>query len=194
MQKPAPTDHPIHPLLTERWSPRAFEARPLPREDLDALLEAARWAASSMNEQPWRFVVAGREDEAAFERIAACLSAGNQPWARNAGALVAVVVAETFRRNGKKNAHAWYDAGAAVAQLTLEATHRGLAVHQMGGFDGEALREALGIPEGHAPVVVLAIGIPGDVDRLSPELAERERAPRKRLPLEALVFERVWPR
>jgi len=194
MEKPAPLDHPIHELLAHRWSPRAFSDRPVDRATVRSLLEAARWAPSSMNEQPWRFVVALRQDREAFDRLAACLSPGNHRWAPRAALLVAVVAAETFRRNGSPNRHAWHDVGQAVALLTVEASARGLSVHQMGGIDREALREAIGIPDGFSPVTVVAIGYPGAPEDLPEDLAERERAPRTRLPQSEFAFSGTWKR
>jgi nitroreductase len=194
MDKPAPLDHPIHELLAHRWSPRAFSDRPVDRATVRSLLEAARWAPSSMNEQPWRFVVATREDREAFDRLAACLSSGNRQWAPRAALLVAVVAAETFRRNGRPNRHAWHDVGQAIALLTVEASARGLSVHQMGGIDRESLREAIGIPDGFSPITVVAIGYPGAPEDLPEDLAERERAERKRLPQSEFAFSGAWNR
>jgi nitroreductase len=192
MDKPAQLDHPIHELLERRWSPRAFAERIVDEATVRSLLEAARWAPSSMNEQPWRFVVAVRQDREDFDRLAACVNRWNRRWAQHAGVLVAVVATETFRRNGRPNHHAWHDVGLAVAMLTVEATARGLGVHQMGGFDGDALREAFEVPEGFAPVSMLAIGYPGEPDQLPEELAERERAPRSRSPQSEFVFTGTW--
>ena len=140
MNKDAKLAHEIHELLRTRYSPRAFADRPVPAEALRSLFEAARWAPSSRNEQPWRFVVATREDRESFDRLAALLDPGNQRWAPRAPVLAIATTHSRFDETGKTNRHAWYDVGLAVAQLTAQASAAGLAVHQMGGFDGEAAR------------------------------------------------------
>src|SRR5687767_12179397 len=127
-------DYPIHELIQKRWSPYAFADRPVAAEDLRALFEAARWAASSYNEQPWSYIVALRQDAAGFERLLSCLVEGNQPWAKAAPVLALGCVAKNFVKNGKPNAAAEHDLGGASACLTVEATARGLFVHQMIGI------------------------------------------------------------
>jgi nitroreductase len=181
MRKPAETDHPVSELVRERWSPRAFADGSVAQEDLDSLLEAARWAPSSRNSQPWRFVVARREDEPAFASILGCLVEWNRGWAEGAAALL-VACAEVRDGKGRHLTHAWYDTGQAVAWLTVEATARGLAVHQMGGFSAEAVRLAFALPEGLEAVTVIAIGYPGDPASLPEEYRAAEREPRSRRP------------
>lgn len=192
MTKPAPAAHPILDVVRERWSPRAFAPRPVPARDLLSLLEAARWAPSSVNEQPWRFVVARREDATAFAALLACLSASNQRWAKDAGALLVVATRTHFSRNEKPNAYAFHDAGLALGHLLLEATARGLATHPMAGFDAVALRAALDIPAGYEPVTAVAVGFPGDVTVLPEDLQAREAAPRSRQALSEFVYEGTW--
>ena len=187
MEKPADAAHPIHALVRDRYSPRAFGDQALELAEIQSLMEAARWAPSSMNEQPWRFVVTRRPSDG-FDRLAAALASGNRPWASRAGALIAVTVSETFRRNDKPNIHAWHDVGLAVATLTLQATALGLGVHQMGGIDSDAVRAACEVPAEYAIISVLAVGHVGEVSDLSEELAERERAPRNRLAPAEIVF------
>jgi nitroreductase len=187
MRKPAETDHPVHELVRERWSPRAFADTPLAEGDLQSLLEAARWAPSSRNSQPWRFVVARREDEPAFASILGCLVEWNRGWAAGAAALV-VACATTRDDKGRPLTHAWYDTGQAVAWLTVEATARGLAVHQMGGFSAEAARAAFALPEGLEAVTVIALGHPGDPGSLPEEYRAAESAPRVRRPLTRCCF------
>jgi len=186
------TKYEIHPLLGRRWSPRAFDRRPVDREDLAAMLEAARWTPSSMNEQPWRFIVATQDEPEAFERMAGVLVDANRVWAERAPVLVLTVAKTAFDRNGRPNAWAWHDTGAALAYLTVEATARGLFVHPMGGFSADAAREAFGIPEGYEPVAAAAIGYPGDPDSLPEPYDRRERAPRERIPLEEIAFGARW--
>jgi nitroreductase len=181
--RPAPTDTDIHPLLAGRWSPRAYSAQPVARADVLALLEAARWAPSAYNAQPWRFIVFEKsEDAASFERAFATLVPFNQSWNRHAQVLIAVL-ADTLDAKGEVNPGASYDAGAAGLALLLEAHARGLAAHSMSGFDARALRESFGIAERYAPLAVISVAHHGDAGGLSEALAEREQAPRKRLPV-----------
>lgn len=188
MDKAAKTDHEIHELLEQRWSPRAFDGRSLDGPILRRLVEAVRWAPSCFNEQPWRLLIAPREDEAEFERMLGCLAETNQTWAEEAGALMISVARTTFTRNGKPNRHALHDVGLAVAQLTLQATSMGLGVHQMAGFSTEEARRRYQIPAEYEPVAAIAVGYPGDPDRLPDGLREREVAPRERRPQEEIAF------
>lgn len=192
MHKPAPTDHPIHELLARRWSPRAFDAREVDNATLLSLFEAARWAPSSFNEQPWRFLVAKKSDAAAFERLLGVLWPLNQVWAKDAPVLVLGAARLHFSRGDNPNGHARHDLGQALASLTVEATSRGLVVHQMMGFDADAARAAYSIPEGFDAVTVAAIGYPGDAASLPDDLRERESAPRSRKPLGEILFDGEW--
>jgi len=193
MQKPAQTDYPIHELIRERWSPRAFAAdKPVTAETLGSLMEAARWAPSCFNEQPWRFIVETKDNPEGFEKLLKCLVAFNQSWASGAHVLMVSVAAERFAKNDKENAHARHDVGLATENLVLQAQALGLVSHQMAGFDGDAVREAYGVPEGYTPVTAIAIGHQGDPDDLDEKLAERERAPRTRKNLDELFFSGAW--
>ena len=193
MQKPATTDHPVHDLIRERWSPRAFSQKPVPRDILRSLFEAARWAPSSNNEQPWAFLVATQEDPTFHAQMLSTLVEFNQVWARHAPVLAIAVSKLAFARNGKPNRNAFYDTGAAVAYLTTEATARGLFVHQMAGFDSQKAIELLSIPSGWEPIAALVIGYPGEPDSLPDHpLRERELAPRSRKPLSEFVMSRSW--
>jgi nitroreductase len=195
--KVAQPDHEILDLITRRWSPRAFAAtRDVAREDLRRLFEAARWAPSSFNEQPWRFVVADRGgDPDAFVALLATLIARNQEWARHAPVLTLVAVRRTLERNDTLNAHAWYDTGQAVANLTLQATAIGLSVRQIQGFDVDAARAAMRIEPPFEPAVVMAIGYAGSPEALShPPHRDAEQAPRSRRPISEFVFESTWGR
>ncbi len=187
MEKPAETGFPIHELLARRWSPRAFLEKSVSLDVLGGLFEAARWAPSCFNEQPARFVVARKEDREAFGRLASCLVDGNA-WAKQAPVLVLSVTRLHFTRNDKPNRYAFHDVGLAAENLVIQAESMGLRVHQMAGFDQERAREVLGIPDGHDPVAMIAIGYPGEPDALPDALAERERAPRTRRPLSETVF------
>jgi nitroreductase len=181
--------HPVDPLFPRRWSPRAMAGTPVPREAVLTLLEAARWAPSGGNGQPWRFVWALR-DTPAFAALLDALVPGNQAWAHRAGALV-LLAAKVMRDDGKPAASARFDAGAAWGSLALQGTLSGLAVHAMGGFDHEKARAAAGLPEGVEPQVVIAIGHPGAPDLLAEKDRAREQ-PNDRLPLEAFAFEGRW--
>jgi nitroreductase len=185
--KTASTTVPVHPLLAERWSPRGFDqAHEIGDEALAALLEAARWAPSAQNSQPWRFLVT-RRGEPAHDRLFAALAPGNQAWAGRASALV-LVAARTAGDDGRPQPWALYDTGQAVAALVTQAQADGLAVHQMGGFDTGAVRAGFGLPDALTSVVVLAIGLPGDTTGLPEPLAAREAAPRARHPLGDLLL------
>lgn len=195
--KTARVDHEILDVIRERWSPRAFDAaRAVAREDLLRLFEAARWAPSSLNEQPWRFVVAEREGvPAAFDALAGSLTGRNPLWARAAPVLVLAAVRMTLERDQSANQHAWYDAGQAVAFLTLQATSLGLGVRQMEGFDREAVRTACAVPAPFEPAVLMAVGYPGDPDSLTYEKhRQAELAPRSRRPIGEFVFGGTWGR
>ncbi|MCA9523114.1 MAG: nitroreductase family protein [Myxococcales bacterium] len=188
MKKDADTTLPIHELIRGRWSPRAFEPRSLERETLELLFEAARWAASCFNEQPWRFLTARRDDPAGFELLLSTLGESNRRWAANAGALVIGVAKESFTRNDKPNRHARYDLGQAVATLALQAQSIGVVLHQMAGFDPQKVRALSEVPEGYEPLVAIALGYPAEPTSLPDDLQERERAPRTRKPQTDFVF------
>ncbi len=192
MEKIAETQCPIHDLLRRRWSPRAFADRPVEREKLCSLLEAARWAPSSFNEQPWFFLVAMREDREEFNRMLSCLVEGNVAWAQKAPVLMISVAKLKFEKSGKSNRHAFHDVGQAVADMTTQATSVGLAVHQMAGILADKAREVYNIPQDYEAVAGIAVGYPGEAETLSGELRERELAPRNRRPLESFVFTGGW--
>ena len=193
MRKPAPADRPIHPLLAERWSPYGFTGRAVPADDLRALFEAARWAASSYNEQPWRFIVARREEEpAAFEKVLSCLVAFNQGWARHAPVLALGLVWKKRAGDGAPNPAALHDLGLAAATLTVEATSRGIAVHQMSGIVADRVCEAYALPDGFLPVTAIAIGYAALVEATPEELRARQSRPRERKSLPEFVFGDRW--
>ena len=193
MSRNATTQVPLHPLLSQRWSPRAFDAdHAVDDEALTALLEAARWAPSANNSQPWRFLVTRRGDRD-FAQLVELLAPGNQIWAGNASALV-LVAAETVDDAGKPRSHALYDTGQAVAGLVAQAQAEGLVTHQMGGFDSAGTAAAFGLPANLSPVVVIAVGS-HDTEAVLPEpLATRETAPRTRRPLDELLIPVRAPR
>ena len=190
--KQASPDHPIHELIARRWSPYAFADRPVSDDDIRSLFEAARWAASSYNEQPWSYIVATKANTAEFERLLSCLVEGNQAWAKAAPVLALGCTSLNFVRNGKPNAAAIHDLGLASATLTLEATARGLYVHQMIGILPDKARELYGIPEGVQPLTGLAIGYVADPTILPEAYRQRDLAPRQRKPLAEFVFGGQW--
>jgi nitroreductase len=192
LEKPADTRVPIHELLRRRWSPRAFTDRPVEPEKLQSLLEAARWAPSSYNEQPWRFLVCSRDNAADHERFVSCLAEGNVPWARLAPLLILSVAKTQFTHNGRANRHALHDVGLAAENLVIQATALGLAVHQMAGYDAAKARAVFGIPDDYEPVAAIAVGYQGEAERLPPALRDRESAPRSRKPLEEIAFGGRW--
>ncbi len=188
MEKPAESAWPIEELLRRRWSPRAFAERPLEADKLQSLFEAARWSASCYNEQPWHFIVATRDDEAAFARLLSCLVEGNRAWAARAPVLMVSVARLAFAQSGKPNRHAIHDVGLATAQMIVQATAMGLFAHPMAGFDPDRVRGLYGVPEGYEPVAAIAVGYAGDHATLSDSLRQRELAPRARKPVESFVF------
>jgi nitroreductase len=192
MNKPAQTRYPVHTLIEDRWSPRAFADTPVAPETLGSLMEAARWAPSCFNEQPWRFIVETQNEPEGYQRLLECLVPFNQSWAGKAPVLMLSVARTHFSQNDKPNRHAEHDVGLATESLTLQAQALGLAVHQMAGFDDEAARKAYAIPDGYQPVAAIAVGYPGRADGLDEKLAERERAPRVRKPLEEIFFSGQW--
>lgn len=191
-EKIANTDYPIAEILKRRWSPVSISNRSIDPEKLCQVLEAARWAASSFNEQPWSFIVATQDNPLEFDRLLSCLAEGNQEWARNAPVLMLSVAKLYFERNGSNNPHALHDVGAAEANLAVQATELGLVIHQMAGFDGAKARELYSIPEGYEPVTAIALGYLGNPDQLSEQLHQRELAPRTRKPLNTFVFSGRW--
>lgn len=192
MKRPAQTEHPVHDLIRERWSPRAFSEQAVSPEVLRSLFEAARWAPSSSNGQPWAFVVGTKEDPETFGKILGTLVEFNQGWAKHAPVLVLAVSEMAFAHNKNPNRNAFYDTGTAVAQLTMEATSHGLFVHQMAGFDPHKAIEAFEIPNGWEPIAAFAIGYPGDPQSLPQPLRDRELAPRERKPLTQFVMSDRW--
>ena len=190
--KQATPDHPIADLIARRWSPYAFDGRPVADGDLRSLFEAARWSASSYNEQPWSYVVATQADPEGFAKLLACLVEPNRAWAAAAPVLALGCASLAFARNGKPNAAALHDLGAASASLTLEATARGLAVHQMIGILPDAARQAYRIPEGVQPLTALAIGYAAEPDAVPEALRGRDLVARVRKPLAEFVFGGEW--
>ena len=187
MHKHAHTSIPVHEFIAERWSPRSFDdTATVDNDELLALIEAARWAPSAMNAQPWRFAVAVRGSQD-FDAIVDALAPGNATWAPRAAAFV-FVAAETQGADGNANPWALYDTGAAAALLTVQAHAQGLHVHQMGGYSKTKLRELFALPEHVQPLTVIAVGRVAEAEQLDSPLLERERAVRERRPVADLVL------
>ena len=183
--------HPIHPAIATRRSRRAFASRSVEPETLARLMEAARWAPSSMNEQPWRFIVATKENKSDFDRLLGCLVEFNYQWAQHTPVLLLSVAKLTFE-SGELNRHAFHDVGQAIANLTFQATVSGLLLHQIAGFDIEKARREFSIPQDYEPVVAAALGYPGNSTELSEKLRKKDASPRERKPLPSFVFEGSW--
>jgi nitroreductase len=190
--KKAATGHPILQVLAERWSPYGFEDRSVSEADLRSLFEAARWAASSYNEQPWNYLVATRENPQEFGRLLSCLVEANQAWAKTAPVLVLGIVHLQFAKNNQDNRAAVHDLGLAAGNLVAEATARGLSVHQMIGILPDKAREIYQIPEHFEAWTAMAIGYKADPAKLPDALKERDLAPRQRKPLSEFVFTGHW--
>jgi len=185
-------EYPIHPLIAGRRSIRAFASTSVEPETLASLMEAARWAPSSMNEQPWRFIVAKKENKPDFDRLLGCLVEFNVQWAQHAPVLLLSVAKLTFESTGELNRHAFHDVGQAIANLTFQATVAGLVAHQIAGFDVEKARREFSIPQDYEPVAAAAVGYPGNPASLPEKLRNKDLSPRKRKPLTTFVFESGW--
>lgn len=187
-----PAEYPLHPLIAGRKSIRSFSETPVEAEKLRSILEAARWAPSSSNIQPWRFIVASKDQPEKYQRLLELLAEQNQIWAARAPVLILTVAKLLHEPGDKVNKFALHDVGLTSANLTFQATSLGLAVHQMGGFNAVSAKTALNIPDGFEPVTMIALGYGDAADLLPVYLQERERAPRLRKELSELVFDGVW--
>jgi nitroreductase len=188
MDKPATTEAPIHELIGRRWSTRAFSDRPVEPDKLRSMFEAARWAPSSRNEQPWAYVIATRDDAKSFADMLGVLMDMNRTWAQNAPVLILTLAHTQLEKDGAPNRLGLHDLGQATSNLVIQATALGISTHQMGGFDAKAARERFHVPAGWEPVSVIAVGYPGGTDTLPEQLRERETAQRQRKPLSEFVF------
>lgn len=192
MEKPAQTDYPIEDILKRRWSPRAFSDQFVEPEKLRSLFEAARWAPSSFNEQPWYFIVATKQKMDEHARLLSCLVEKNQQWARLAPVLMVSVAKLNFEKTGKPNRHAFHDVGLAMGNMLVQATALGLFVHQMAGIFPEKVRELYSVPDGFDAVAGIALGYPAEVEVLPEPFREQELRPRRRNPITDFVFQGNW--
>lgn len=192
--KPRLSSTPIHDIIQNRWSPRAFAAdKMIDPETILTLLEAARWAPSCFNDQPWRFVVCNKADEiAAWEKLLGCLGEKNQLWAQNAPILILTVAMHNFAHNDKPNRWSAFDTGASSISLCLQATAMGLITHQMGGFDAEKCQSIFNLPENCTPMSVIAVGYQAPAMQSNSALMLTESKERSRKPLEDLFYFGAW--
>ncbi|MDI9356906.1 MAG: nitroreductase family protein [Chitinophagaceae bacterium] len=181
--KKANTAYPIHPLMEERWSPRAFARGIILDSEIHSLMEAARWAPSSMNEQPWRFIVS-KNPSKSFINMLDTLMDTNKIWAKESMALIVVLARTTFQRDGSVNKHAFHDTGFAVGQICLQATSMGFHTHQLGGIYYDTIKEVFSVPKDEEVVCIIAVGKLGNPDILSEDLQKREVSTRQRKPIE----------
>lgn len=179
MSKRLETHLPLLPAICERWSPITFDSRPIPEVEMQALLEAMRWAPSCFNAQPWQLLLTYKGDDR-HSLLMNCLAEGNQSWSQQAPVLMLTVACLRFAHNGQPNRHAGYDLGQAVAQLALQAASREIYLHQMGGFSQEMAREAFALTEDQEPYSVIALGYLGNAEEFSEALQERQSRPRQR--------------
>lgn len=189
--KEPPVEHEIMPIIKKRWSPLAFSDQAISPAEINRLFEAMRWAPSSYNEQPWRVIYATKDKPEEFERLASLLVEGNH-WAKKAYLLLLICSMPNFAKNNKPNLHHAYDTGAGIENLFLQATEMNLIGHEMAGFDHEKAHGLLNIPPEVNVLTMMAIGHPGNSAELPPELLEREKSPRTRKPIDAIVFKSKW--
>jgi nitroreductase len=187
MQKSNLVEYPVADLIEQRRSRRAYSSQPIETEKIHSLFEAARWAPSSMNEQPWAYLYATQDQPELWNKLLETLNESNRVWAKHAPLLILSMARKTLIRNGAVNGAARYDVGAANAFLSMQATQLGLNVHQMGGYDRQKAIENLNIPETHEPMVIMAVGYLGSTENLSENLKNREVAPRERYTQEFFV-------
>lgn len=193
-ERRAVTSVAIHDLLAKRWSPRAFDSkRDVPREQLAALLEAARWAPSCNGDEPWRYLIWERaRDPQGWQKAFECLSENNKKWVKNVPLLMLSCAGSIFGHSGKPNRYGQHDTGAASACLALQGAAMGLAVHQMGGYDAAKARAAFGIPEEYTPMAMIAVGYQALPDVLDDDTRQKELKARSRQPLATHFFEGAW--
>ncbi|EIJ42709.1 nitroreductase [Beggiatoa alba B18LD] len=191
---PATANAPIHELIAHRWSPRAYDSTKIvSREQILALVEAARWAPSCFGDEPWRFVICDKNSNpTAWQHAFDCLVEGNQVWVKNAPVIILATASDNFKHNGHANRWASYDTGAASENLCLQAVALGLVAHQMGGFDPAKAKTVFNIPDGITCMAMIAVGYQAEADTLTGDMKARETAPRQRVALEKQFFDGTW--
>lgn len=191
-KKKANTEYDVHDIIQERWSPRSFSDREVKPELIRKLFDAARWAPSSYNEQPWRFIYARKEEPEQFDKLYRVMGEFNQNWAGDAPMLILTIAKKKFSDTNKPNRVAKYDVGAAMSYFTFEATRHDLYVHQMAGINQEKAREIFDIPEGYKALTMAAVGYIGDPDNLDGDLKETEVSKRTRKDIDEIAFQGKW--
>lgn len=191
-KKKANNEYDVHQIIKERWSPRSFSDQEIKPDLIQQLFDAARWAPSSFNEQPWRFIYARKEEPEQFQKLYEVMGDFNQSWAGDASLLILNIAKDRFSKDGKPNRVAKYDLGAALAYFTFEATRHDLYVHQMAGIDQDKAKEIFGIPEGYNAVTMAAVGYMGDADELEGNLKETEVSERTRKNINEIAFQGEW--
>jgi nitroreductase len=186
------TKYHLHDIIKKRRSPVIFSDQLVENEKIELLFEAARWAPSSMNEQPWRFIFSSRGNKKAFDKIFNCLLEGNKTWNKNVPLLIFVLVKLNFDYKNRPNTYAMYDVASAVANLTFQANSMDLWVHQMAGFNHDKAKSDLNISDGYEPVTILAVGYLGNLENAPEHLIKRDQAERKRKPLNEIIFKDYW--
>ena len=193
MKKTAITEQPIHPVLAERWSSRAYNPYKLITDEfILSLMEAARWSPSCMGDQPWQFIIFNKKDATQWTQALNCLSIGNQNWAMDASLLILSCANKNFSHNDKVNRWSQHDTGAACENICLQATSLGMQAHQMGGFDVEKSRQSFQIPSQYDLMSFIAIGYPLAIEEIKGELLNREKEARKRKPLREIFYTNSW--
>jgi len=192
MIKPAETNLSIVEDIKNRWSPRAFDSKPVEPEKLERIFEAARWSASSYNEQPWRFIAGIKDRDNTWDMIFDCLADANKIWCGNAPVLILLVAKKTFSHNNRANNWSIYDLGQSGAYMCVQATREGLFVHQMAGFKPDKAAENFSVPDDYEVKTAMAVGYYGDPDILPDNLKKSELNPRSRKQLGELVFDQKW--
>lgn len=192
MQKSALVEHELLEVIHKRRSRRAYLSKAIDQATLDSLFEAARWAPSANNEQPWVYLYATKDQTTLWNKLFETLNDSNKIWAENAPLLVLSVIRKNFLGNDQPNTSAKYDLGAANAFLSLQATHVGLNVHQLGGFNRQKVVENMVIPETHEPVIMMAIGYPGTAESLPDNLKLREQTPNERYTKNSFVMNKTF--
>jgi len=193
MKKPAITEQPIHSILSDRWSSRAYDPDQLvSQESFLSLMEAARWSPSCMGDQPWQFITFHKKDATSWTQALNCLSVGNQNWAMDASILILACARQSFSSNEKPNRWNQFDTGASCENICLQATSIGLVAHQMGGFDVEKTRQLFQIPSQYDLMSFIAIGYPLAIEKISAEALVREKEARKRKPLREIFYTNQW--
>lgn len=187
--KPSPSiNHPVHSLIRKRWSPRSFADRPVEGDKINSLFEATRWAASSMNEQPWRFIYATKSETDLYNKLFDCLAEGNKTWVKSAPLLIMTLMKPNHAYKNMPNKWAMHDLGLAIGNLTLQATSMDLYIHNIAGFSVNKAKKNFNIPSQFEPVTMIAVGYLGNPDQLPNELKNREVAQQERKQIDELIL------